>query len=177
MRWLASETPLRAASDDGDLLVSSVTRLNSSSESPTRRVVSDPLPLPPSAGEARIESDTVSPPPPLSISASPSPAMAVQGLDKARFLDLAAVNGDARIQPPVTLALQRAADDETEYEAADSERSMRDPAMDFAAQVAALKGAHVKVKLVSVSYMDYIVQHLTNAMAHGSPAASTEQDI
>lgn len=101
--------------------------------------------------------------------------MAVRGLDKARFLDLESVRSDARIQPPASQAFQRALEDETEYEAAESQRSIRDHAVDFAAQVAALERAGVKVKLVSAAAMDQIVQHLSNAIA-GSASAAGARD-
>lgn len=184
-RRLTSVWPLCATSDDGNQLFSSATRLNSLAESPTRRVVSDPLPQPSPrwAGGEPTESDTMQPPPPPSpLVVPPLPpapatpgvpaAHSVQGLDKARFLDLAAVSGDTRIRPPAKAALQRAAEDEeTIYEAANSELSIRDPAADFAAQLAALNRAHVKVKLVSVTYMDEIVRHHSSAIVSATSAA------
>lgn len=148
---------------------------NFPSPSPSRRVVSDPMPMPPSAAAASTESHTWNPLPPLPSPPPPPIVTTIPGRDKARLFDMVGVRGDARIQPQAGPALQRAVEDETEFEVVERERSIRDPATDFAARVAALKCANVKIKLVSVVDMDRILDCPTPSR-HDYPRQSSYKD-
>ncbi len=76
----------------------------------------------------------------------------VPGIDKASFLDLPSVRADPHTHPSQQSAIDR--DVETQYEYAETTLSERDPDVDYAAEIGALKHFNIRLKLVTPQQMD-----------------------